>query len=166
MFSGSGWSVVRSASLAKGGTSKKRPSPHLRTALVCNEICLNNSLEQSPYSEDNSRSAGKKVFHLLWYPKFHYLDYNRPPLIPILSQFHPVHTLTSSFFKISINIILPSTCWFSQMVSYLQVLRLNLFINVPRVLLIYPPVTSAPSGQNILVTTLPLTSVILIQNTR
>jgi hypothetical protein len=28
-FSSSGWSVVRSASLAKGGTSKKRPSPHL-----------------------------------------------------------------------------------------------------------------------------------------
>jgi hypothetical protein len=28
-FSGSGWCVVRSASLAKRGTSKKRPSPHL-----------------------------------------------------------------------------------------------------------------------------------------
>jgi hypothetical protein len=28
-FSRSGWSVVRSASLAKGGTSKRRPSPHL-----------------------------------------------------------------------------------------------------------------------------------------
>jgi hypothetical protein len=28
-FSRSRWSVVRSASLAKGGTSKKRPSPHL-----------------------------------------------------------------------------------------------------------------------------------------
>jgi hypothetical protein len=28
-FSGSGWSVVRSASLAKGCISKKRPSPHL-----------------------------------------------------------------------------------------------------------------------------------------
>jgi hypothetical protein len=28
-FSRSGWCVVRSASLAKGGTSKKRPSPHL-----------------------------------------------------------------------------------------------------------------------------------------
>jgi hypothetical protein len=28
-FSRSGWSVVRSASFAKGGTSKKRPSPHL-----------------------------------------------------------------------------------------------------------------------------------------
>jgi hypothetical protein len=29
MISRSGWSAVRSASLAKGGTSKKRPSPHL-----------------------------------------------------------------------------------------------------------------------------------------
>jgi hypothetical protein len=28
-FSRRGWSVVRSASLAEGGTSKKRPSPHL-----------------------------------------------------------------------------------------------------------------------------------------
>jgi hypothetical protein len=28
-FSRSGWSVLRSASLGKGGTSKKRPSPHL-----------------------------------------------------------------------------------------------------------------------------------------
>jgi hypothetical protein len=28
-FSRSGWSVVRSVSLAKEGTSKKRPSPHL-----------------------------------------------------------------------------------------------------------------------------------------
>jgi hypothetical protein len=28
-FSRSGWSVVTSTSLAKGGTSKKRPSPHL-----------------------------------------------------------------------------------------------------------------------------------------
>jgi hypothetical protein len=28
-FSRRGWSVVRSASLAKGGTSKKRPSSHL-----------------------------------------------------------------------------------------------------------------------------------------
>jgi hypothetical protein len=29
-FSRGGWSVVRSASLCKGGTSKKRPSPHLQ----------------------------------------------------------------------------------------------------------------------------------------
>jgi hypothetical protein len=28
-FSKSGWSIVRNVSLAKGSTSKKRPSPHL-----------------------------------------------------------------------------------------------------------------------------------------
>jgi hypothetical protein len=33
-FSRSGWSVVRSASLAKGGTSKKRPSPHLQNVPI------------------------------------------------------------------------------------------------------------------------------------
>jgi hypothetical protein len=33
-FSRSGWSIVRSESLAKGGTSKKRPSPHLHKVLT------------------------------------------------------------------------------------------------------------------------------------
>jgi hypothetical protein len=33
-FSRSGWSVVRSASIAKVGTSKKRPSPHLHKAPI------------------------------------------------------------------------------------------------------------------------------------
>jgi hypothetical protein len=56
-FPRNGWSVVRSASLARGGTSKKRPSPHLhevptqsnkvssrtfQTALVKLEISLIN----------------------------------------------------------------------------------------------------------------------------
>jgi hypothetical protein len=59
MFSRSGWSVVRSASLSTGGTSKERPSPHLhkvptrsnmvsprnlQTALVC----IYNILDRKP----------------------------------------------------------------------------------------------------------------------
>jgi hypothetical protein len=39
-LSRSGWSVVGSASLAKGGTSKKRPSPHLDKVLTrSNKVC-------------------------------------------------------------------------------------------------------------------------------
>jgi hypothetical protein len=34
MFSRSGWSIVRSALLAKGGTLKKRLSPHLHKVLT------------------------------------------------------------------------------------------------------------------------------------
>jgi hypothetical protein len=38
-FSRSGWSVVRSASLVKGGTSKKGPSPHLhKVPTWCNKV--------------------------------------------------------------------------------------------------------------------------------
>jgi hypothetical protein len=38
-FSRNGWSVVRSGSLAKGGTSKKRPSPHLhKVPTRCNRL--------------------------------------------------------------------------------------------------------------------------------
>jgi hypothetical protein len=36
MFSRSEWSIVRSASLAKGGTSKKRLSPYLYKVLIQN----------------------------------------------------------------------------------------------------------------------------------
>jgi hypothetical protein len=34
LFSRSGWSIVRSESLAKGGTLKKRLSPHLNKVLT------------------------------------------------------------------------------------------------------------------------------------
>jgi hypothetical protein len=37
-FSRSGWRVIKSASLAKGGTSKKRPSPHLHKVPTQNNV--------------------------------------------------------------------------------------------------------------------------------
>jgi hypothetical protein len=84
-FSRSGWSVVRSASLAKGGTSKKRPSSHLhkvptrsnkvspqtfQTALV-----LTNSMEQRPIWEPNSRLVSQEISFVFWNPTVHYCGY-------------------------------------------------------------------------------------------
>jgi hypothetical protein len=51
-FSRCGWSVVRIASLAKGGTSKKRPSSHLnKVATPSNEVSPRNLQTARVYKE-------------------------------------------------------------------------------------------------------------------
>ena len=69
---------------------------------------LTYSMEQSPSWETSPFAASQEIPRILWNPKVHYRNHKCPPTLPILSQLDPVHTPTSHFLKIHLNIILPA----------------------------------------------------------
>lgn len=57
----------------------------------------------------------------MWNPRVHYLSYNRPPLVPIVSQMNPVHALISCVFNCNFNIILQSSLKSSKRYPFFRV---------------------------------------------
>jgi hypothetical protein len=71
--------------------------------------CLVTSWSLLPSLKANQFSAGQEIPHNLLNPKVHYRTHKCPPTVPILNHLDPVHTPTSNFLKVRLNIILPST---------------------------------------------------------
>ena len=89
------------------GFVRKYHGMYLLTCLLA--YLLTFSMEQSTSWEANRFSASQEIPRILWNPRVHYRIHKCPPPVPMLSQLDPVHTTTSHFLKIHLNIILPST---------------------------------------------------------
>jgi hypothetical protein len=75
------------------------------------------SMKQCPSREANRFVASQAITHILRKPKVHYRIHKCPPPVPTRGHFNPVHTPTSKFLKIDLNII-PIYAWVSPVVSF------------------------------------------------
>jgi hypothetical protein len=66
-------------------------------------------MELSPTREAANCAATQELLSILWNPRVRYRVHKSPPLIPVLSQINPIHTIPSylSNCKLYFNIVHP-----------------------------------------------------------
>ena len=116
--------------VTKLNTDLKNHTVNIRT-IECNErkffsfsILTNqlpNSMEKNPSWEATRSTATSEIIRILWNPKIQYRIYQRPPLVPNLSQSNSVYDATFYFLKTHFNRIVASTLtsskWYLSIVS-------------------------------------------------
>jgi hypothetical protein len=70
-------------------------------------------MELSPSGEAASGAASQELSSIILNPKVYYRIHKSPPLVPILNQINPIHTITFYLSKIRFNIVHPPTSWSS-----------------------------------------------------
>ena len=69
---------------------------------------------QSPSTDANRFPFGQEFACVLWNQTVHCNRHNSPQMVHNANHINPVQTLLSHFLNIHVNVILPSTTWFSK----------------------------------------------------
>jgi hypothetical protein len=72
-------------------------------------------MELSTSRETANCAATQELPSILWNAKVHCRVHKSPPLVFILSQTNPIHTILYYLSKIHFNIVHPPTSWCSQL---------------------------------------------------
>jgi hypothetical protein len=72
---------------------------------------IHSLMDLSPSWEAANCAATQELPSVLWNPKVHYRVNKSPPLVPIPSLIHPIHTIPFYFSEIHSNIVHPPTSW-------------------------------------------------------
>jgi hypothetical protein len=72
---------------------------------------LRTGLSHSREAANCAAIQGNSLPAILRNPKVHHRVHKSPPLVPILRQLDPVHTILSYLSKVHFNIVLPPTSW-------------------------------------------------------
>jgi hypothetical protein len=70
-------------------------------------------MKLSPSWEADNCAVTQELASVLWNPKVHYRVHKSPPLVTILRQPDPIHTILSYLSKIHFSIVHPPTSWSS-----------------------------------------------------
>jgi hypothetical protein len=62
-------------------------------------------MELSPSGGAANSAATQEFSSILWNPKVHYHVHKSPPVVPILREKNPIHTIPSYLSKIHFNIV-------------------------------------------------------------